>query len=646
MVTLLSHVAPRLPLLGPVIGWTRPAPHDPGFLLARIWVRFNNHESDTPLLLMTQLWDRGSCTPRPATAALWKITVVYPSQADPKLWLHFGIADVKVPVKGDCFVRVVALHRCVAAGNCFLRAGELQRAPAPIELGGLGAASWQSVLAADPAGTPAGECCIGDLLFKVADLVHGWPEPEQIDLGRLLKQDGSDESADAELDRFAQSAYASLRASQAWITGEVQAPGLSLRSRQRRQVRAIDECNASIAPAAQASMDATGTSLAFAAGCCRYPGTLFERDRADKSIESMAALAWDTAGPAFAIFSGDQIYADATAGVFEVQDRSEKISARYESAYATPSFRKLASRIPLYMTADDHEIEDGWSLPRARASHWQRFEVDRNRRLEHWARLLYLAYQRMHGPPPSGAGAANWFEFEVAGVRFFLMDTRFERGVGPTGRPPPLCSDEQMTALVAWLGREPLSTPKFIVSGSVFAPGLCSEADVPTDQSRSDTWQGFAAERTRLARAIVAAGADNVVFLSGDYHCAAVATIEWTDCVPRRHPLRAYSIVSPPLYAPFPFANTRGRDVLLEETIIDAAATAESDKVLAHCRARPFDGAGFAVITVERKNPGHHSILVEFLDPFAAGGIDGAASRVAVRLADGELEVLSMPTGS
>ena len=50
---------------------------------------------------------------------------------------------------------------------------------------------------------------------------------------------------------------------------------------------------------------------------------------------------------------------------------------------------------------------------------------------------------------PRTARRANWFELEVAGVHFFMMDTRFERGLGQSGMAPPLCGSAQLDALTA-----------------------------------------------------------------------------------------------------------------------------------------------------------------------------------------------------
>jgi phosphodiesterase/alkaline phosphatase D-like protein len=362
--------------------------------------------------------------------------------------------------------------------------------------------------------------------------------------------------------------------------------------------------------------------LRFAAGCCRYPGTPFERDRADAAIEMLVERAGSPDGPAFAIFSGDQIYADATAGVFETQGRREKVAARYESAFSTPAFRELARRIPLYMTADDHEISDGWSMPSTHAPHLAPSDVFRNDRLRQWAGQLFLAYQRMHGPPPA-EGAANWYRFAVAGVHFFVMDTRFERGFAEDAAPPPLCSRAQLAALGRWLDeveqRQP-GAPKFIVSGSVYAPGLAEWGGLPADRVRGDSWQGYASERAEVARLVAKARADNVVFLSGDYHCAAAATLEWLDPVAGQPlDLRAWSIVSPPLYAPFPFANSRVEDVLPEETIRDPSANATQalHAPLARCQARAFNRHGFAIVTVTHGGGAPPVIEVEFVDPFA-----------------------------
>ena len=625
----VAEVVARLPLLGPVIGWTRPV--GKGVMRSRIWSCLDSYESETPLAMLTVGWDRARNEMRSGSARLWRLNAVRLTRGGLERRLHIGLADVSLPIDGpDYTVRVVALHRCIRqpladpsiSAPVDLppeeRSGEGWRAAIPAGRELLALLDAEEAPAAADAAAPARPVAGGD----------GWPQPQSIDVAGLLPRPRSRHTVRAWLDEFAREALQGLAASQAAAEAldRVQRASDAPPLRKPRHERTVEKSAVAPGPAVRASMKAARasgpptarTTLRFAAGCCRYPGTPFERDRADAAIEMLAARAKCPDGVAFAIFSGDQIYADATAGVFETQGRREKVAARYESAYATPAFRELARRIPLYMTADDHEISDGWSMPRTHAAHLAPAEVFRNDRLGAWAGQLFLAYQRMHGPPPQG-GAANWYAFAVAGVHFFMMDTRFERGLPREGGAPPLCDEAQLTALGRWLrdgeGRQP-GAPRFIVSGSVYAPGVVEWDGLPADRARGDNWQGFARERAAVARLVVQARADNVIFLSGDYHCAAVGAIDWLEAgAASASALRAWSIVSPPLYAPFPFANSRAESVLPEEWIREPASASAAP--LAHCHAEAFDRSGFALVTVTHGGGLPPVVEVEFVDPFA-----------------------------
>src|SRR5439155_15517558 len=94
---------------------------------------------------------------------------------------------------------------------------------------------------------------------------------------------------------------------------------------------------------------------------------------------------------------------------------------------------------------------------------------------------------------------------------------------------------EQMAAFKVWLahvlkdeasGRLQAHVPKFVLSGSVFAPGLEEFRCDPERARQADNWQAFPADQARVARLVAQSGAQNVVFLSGDYHCAAIGELD------------------------------------------------------------------------------------------------------------------------
>ena len=637
-------VVARLPLLGPVMGWTRSL--GDGVMRSRIWACLDGYEGETPLAMLTLAWDRARGELRPGSVRLWKLNAVRLRQDGLERCLHIGLADVFLPIDGpDYTVRVVALHRCIRHPGADPATVVPVDLP-PEERGGEG---WRATI---PAGRDllalleseeGSAACSGAGPGRPFAPGEAWPQPQSIDVAPLLPPPRSRQAVRSWLDEFARQALQGLGADQAAAEDleRLHLEGDKPPLRKPYGHRTIEHCTVAPGLAVRTSMRAARepsgfagrTILRFAAGCCRYPGTPFERERADLALERLAARVEDVDGIALAIFSGDQIYADATAGVFDTLERREKVAARYESAYAAPAFQALARRLPLYLTADDHEISDGWSLPAIHASHLSPAEIFRNDRLRDWACPLFLAYQRMHGPPPASAAAANWYTFSVAGVHFFMMDTRFERGMPTAGGAPPLCSEAQLAALGQWLheiaARWP-HAPKFIVSGSVFAPGLVEWDGLPAGRVRGDSWQGFARERAAVARSVVQAGADHVVFLSGDYHCAAAGVIDWAPSGADGSPgLRAWSIVTPPLYAPFPFANSRAEAVLSEESI--RAPSPVAGPVLGRCHARAYDRAGFAIVTVSHGGGLPPALEVEFVDPFAR---DREQQSLVVRLSE------------
>lgn len=361
-------------------------------------------------------------------------------------------------------------------------------------------------------------------------------------------------------------------------------------SRLRRRDARMSRCEVSCSTLAGEGL------LAFAAACCRHPGVGFDRDLADRALAALAARV----DPSFVFMLGDQIYADATAGVLDVDERVEKYAARYDMAFGSDGFRRLAARLPVYMVADDHEVRDNWPndvLPPSARPYWDD-SVE-------WAWQLYFAHQRWHGPqPPPAAALAKpaaptsfYYSFADRGIQFFAFDSRFEREPGGGS----IVGAGQMEALSRWLDQmvatESLRcVPKFVACGTVFAPGLEEFRASPERTRRADTWQAFQADRAKVARLIAEKGAQNVVFLSGDYHCAAIGSLRFFGGKAPREGLRGYAIVAPPFYAPFPFANNRECDVASNEVIVDPA----TKQIVASCTSLSLEMQGFAVIRVNR----------------------------------------------
>jgi hypothetical protein len=154
--------------------------------------------------------------------------------------------------------------------------------------------------------------------------------------------------------------------------------------------------------------------------------------------------------------------------------------------------------------------------------------------------------------------------FQAAPAAFLSLNTRLHRwrALGPNQARSILHAD-QWVLLEQWLLAEQRKgrQPKFIVTGSVLAPGLANASGSPSPRD-SDSRQFSPDERQRLLAFIAREHIDNVIFLSGDYHCAARAEITFS-----HSPVRAYALVSPALHAPLRFANVAAHEVMAHEPL-------------------------------------------------------------------------------
>jgi hypothetical protein len=194
-----------------------------------------------------------------------------------------------------------------------------------------------------------------------------------------------------------------------------------------------------------------------------------------------------------------------------------------------------------------------------------------------------------------------WYTFAVDALHFFMADTRSERqarslhDIGAAQIMHPA----QMQALLTWL-RQKHGGPRFIVTAS--AMGLRRRDLVGAGEAarlRSDSWEGFPASMHALLATICLERIENVVFLSGDEHISCEMTL--TLSAAGRAPVRARSIHASPLYAPYPFANSRSRDFMPSPDRfsfgwVDAAGAAVD--ISCAVEARFIDGDGFALVTV------------------------------------------------
>lgn len=373
------------------------------------------------------------------------------------------------------------------------------------------------------------------------------------------------------------------------------------------------------------SLSPESSSLTFAAGCCRYPGFSFDKERSDVAFKLLGDLLDETGevislAPAFCLMTGDQIYADATAGIVDPLSPVERYHERYVKAFSSPNFRTLLSRLPVYMCPDDHEFGENWPDG---LRDWPGGEVGLSRRLtnppdeiEHGAQsaskyerpvrgsLLsrqYMtalnglsAFQLLNSP---ANGEIGDYEFEHGFLRVYVMDTRTRRET--RGRTVTnIISPRQMESLVQWVedGAAEGKAGFFnvVVSGAVILPGYTKNPD-PADPGRPDGFDGFPEAQREILEALCRMLPGRFMLLSGDYH---VSTMGYLSMDERKV---GAVVVCPPFYAPLPYANAAVQEVRRQQEVkLTDGQSIRYETCLSEEASGAVPGSGYSLLTVKR----------------------------------------------
>ncbi len=610
-----------LPRTGPLVGWVRPAGKDT--TLIRIWIELADRHSDLPVAALTVL-TYGNNTPISMQA--WKVQ--RPDE------ITYAVADVEVPNEslGSMTLQMFGIHSYrgpVVAGapptnlpkhwgtpmTCEDLKPPTGKGPGAMAAAALTPLNWIKPMSARimdmrdvdlPATTAAivsdpAEAQIGieasmlngpglsNLVASSAQLaveavvVQPVPPAQPAAPISAARREIPLQITSEALNSANFISPMELDITQSNTLARMASPDTL--SRQRRTLRNSSQ---RIITLGRSVVENESCSINFFAAACRHPGlTGFEFDRADASLLRAAAAAKD-AQPRFMLMLGDQIYADARAGLIDTESPVEKFVTRYRNAFGSSAgFRKLAQAIPLYMVIDDHEINNDWSQEQTLAG-------NKATLLAETACKTFNAYQYVHGPgapadltaPPEPIKGFN-YSYTHNGLPFIVLDTRTQRERVPDRK---MLHPSQWRWLENWLMEQQKlgCQPKFIVSGSVVAPGLKEHVgELPSRDA--DTWQMSPVDRKRLLSFIATNNIDNVVFLSSDYHCSAAATITFT-----KNAVKAWAIVAPPLHAPMRFANSEASEVLQTESISLGAETAIVN-------AKAWDGEGWLECKVEHE---------------------------------------------
>ena len=364
----------------------------------------------------------------------------------------------------------------------------------------------------------------------------------------------------------------------------------------------------------------------FALAACQYPAGMLDKKLAYASYQRLANRLDKTITstpknltPKFMVLMGDQVYTDASAGLFDPTDSHDRYTRPYHKWLSQPAVKSVFRRLPSFMMLDDHEILDNWDRSELTLG---------NANLFNYGKKAYLNFQRnLHQTPKSNDVNINnvplWYSFEQQGFDFFMLDTRTERD-GRSIRnsdnshhikplmEAKLISDNQFQALITWLDKTTTGNrkPRFIVSASMLLPRRLHSVGTYS-AIHSDAWDGYPRTMHQLLEHIAFNDVKNLIFLSGDEHVSNVTTIDLstsiinseinsainnvttTSTAPvKTTSTRIYSIHSSGLYSPYPFANSNPDDFVNKETF-----NIGTNSLQCQVSSTFYPGDGFALIS-------------------------------------------------
>jgi hypothetical protein len=352
----------------------------------------------------------------------------------------------------------------------------------------------------------------------------------------------------------------------------------------------------------------------FALASCQYPADMTDGAPGDHSgadapahaslLRLAARLTRNVAGesPSLLLLAGDQVYVDATAGLFDARAQTDRLRLRYQNLMRSPGAQAVFGFLPVAMLIDDHEIVDNWEpgVP-----------VPGETSIATGVQA-YRRFQRMAGPPVRKDGGL-WCTFMHSGVPFFLADTRTERHMpGGTSRhvgnwrEARIMCEKQWKALQLFLVRHK-NQVSFVVCPSMLVPRDLGLGREPGLALECDDWDGFPASRDALLGFLSDNELKRVVFLSGDAHtsCVAQATVTRDD----GQQARLWSVHSSGLYCPYPFANGMQDDYACDEVFdFRAAACLDGTVRTYRCEITSLKwepGDGFAMLALTHSGSGH-----------------------------------------
>jgi choline dehydrogenase-like flavoprotein/pimeloyl-ACP methyl ester carboxylesterase len=339
----------------------------------------------------------------------------------------------------------------------------------------------------------------------------------------------------------------------------------------------------------------------FALGSCQYPSGVLDKEVAYESYKILGESFKDSPEEHvdMTLLVGDQVYVDATAGLMDPKDSFDRFTTPYLNLYSQKDARLVFRNTPIYTMLDDHELIDNWQpLNQGRIAESEKlFQssltpdngrvkagcqpdiisfIDELDNTKESGMRSFLKFQRGHwlGPSVKAVEENLWTSFKCFDFDFFMLDVRSQRearvaedySIRIANTPSPqIFSEDQFDGFTNWLkGRFDSNKPRFAISSSMLLPrtmpnhgSICS----PESAIRVDGWNGYPGSLAKLLAYILNNEITNVVFLSGDEHvgCVAKVTLKLRNPENEGETKEAafFSIHTPGLYTPMPFANGR-----------------------------------------------------------------------------------------
>ncbi|MDM4770192.1 alkaline phosphatase D family protein [Solimonas sp. SE-A11] len=364
----------------------------------------------------------------------------------------------------------------------------------------------------------------------------------------------------------------------------------------------------------------TKNGLRLALGSCGYPPGILNEHPPSRGWDLLNDRLDGTQPPQWLVLTGDQIYADATAGLFDPTLADDRYRKPYETWLHGKSVRRALGRVPLVCLPDDHELEDNWEplAPDAPAD-----AAQRNRDVHERGLRYFLRYQRLRFTATAEETLAEplWHAFEAEGIPVFLLDTRSRRqgrhgdtGFGAAG----LLGAEQWQALRRWLLEGPRDRPRLIVSPAIFLPrhryALPARLAFGREDAsiracrRSDGWDGHPETLLSLLELIGEHQLRGLVFLSGDEHLGVFTTARLRRPGSKQE-IAVHSIHTAGLNTPYRFANADAAELVQDEVLSFEGVSGSWECVIG---SRVFGGAGFTQLSLQPQTSGSWQLHCEF----------------------------------